>query len=96
MLALTDSAVQAIRDLMVGEDLPRQAGLRIAAKADDAGSLELSLASSPEPGDEVIERDDARVFLDPEAASLLSDRALEAEVSGSGMRPSFRLTRPSA
>lgn len=94
MLALTDSAVQAIRDLMVGEDLPQEAGLRIAAKADKAGSLELFLASSPQPGDEVIERDDARVFLDPEAASLLSDRALDAVASESGTRPSFRLTRP--
>jgi len=92
MLALTDTAIQAIRDLMVGEDLPPEAGLRIAIKPDDQNSLELSLASTPQSGDEVIERGDARVFLEPAAASILQDRTLDAELSTSG-HPSFHLTR---
>ena len=51
MLTLTDDAVQAIRDLMVGEDLPQNAGMRISAVESDPGSLELSLTSGPQAGD---------------------------------------------
>ncbi|PZG47563.1 Fe-S cluster assembly protein HesB [Spongiactinospora gelatinilytica] len=94
MLALTDTAVTAIRDLMVGEDLPADAGLRITLKSGDDASLELSLASAPRPGDQVIEKSQARVFLDPAAAELLSDRSLDADVPPTG-HPVFRLPRRS-
>ncbi|GAA5079472.1 Fe-S cluster assembly iron-binding protein IscA [Thermocatellispora tengchongensis] len=93
MLLLTDKAVEAIRDLMVGEDLPREAGLRIAAKPGDQTALELSLASTPDPGDQVIEKEDVRVFVEPRAAALLDDRMLDAEVSPSGRNPSFHVVR---
>ncbi len=92
MLTLTDDAVQAIRDLLVGEDLPQDAGMRIAAVESDPGSLELSLTSGPQAGDEVVAREDVRVFLSPEAARIVEDKTLDADVSTQG-RPSFRLTR---
>lgn len=92
MLTLTDDAVQAIRDLLVGEDLPQNAGMRIAAVESDPGSLELSLTSGPQAGDEVVTREDVRVFLSPEAARIVEDKTLDADVSTQG-RPSFRLTR---
>lgn len=92
MLTLTDDAVQAIRDLLVGEDLPQNAGMRIAAVESDPGSLELSLTSGPQAGDEVVAREDVRVFLSPEAARIVGDKTLDADVSAQG-RPSFRLTR---
>ncbi|GGM88516.1 hypothetical protein GCM10010106_39690 [Thermopolyspora flexuosa] len=92
MLTLTDDAVQAIRDLLVGEDLPQNAGMRIAAVESDPGSLELSLTSGPQAGDEVVAREDVRVFLSPEAARIVEDKTLDADVSTQG-RPSFRLTR---
>ena len=95
MLTLTDDAVQAIRDLMVGEDLPQDAGMRIASVESDPGSLELSLTSGPQTGDEVISREDVRVFLAPDAARIVEDKTLDAEVSTQG-RPSFRLTRQAA
>ncbi len=95
MLTLTDDAVQAIRDLMVGEDLPQDAGMRIASVESDPGSLELSLTSGPQTGDEVISRADVRVFLAPDAARIVEDKTLDAEVSTQG-RPSFRLTRQAA
>jgi len=92
VLTLTDDAVQAIRDLLVGEDLPQDAGMRIAAVESDPGSLELSLTSGPQAGDEVVAREDVRVFLSPEAARIVEDKTLDADVSTQG-RPSFRLTR---
>ncbi|TMR91359.1 HesB/IscA family protein [Nonomuraea basaltis] len=92
MLTLTDNAVEAIRDLMVGEDVPSDAGLRISAKADDAGTLELTLASTPHAGDQVIEKEDVRVFVAEDTAPILDDKALDAQPGAPG-QPTFRLDR---
>ncbi|MFC5830305.1 Fe-S cluster assembly protein HesB [Nonomuraea insulae] len=94
MLTLTDNAVVAIRDLMVGEDVPEDAGLRIAPKADEAGTLEVSLASTPQQGDQVVEKEDVRVFVAEDAVQILDDKALDAQ-PGSPGQPSFRLDRRS-
>ncbi|WP_285709101.1 Fe-S cluster assembly protein HesB [Microtetraspora sp. NBRC 16547] len=91
MLTMTDKAVRAIRDLMVGEYLPHRAGLRIAVKPGEAGALEFSLASDAWSGDQVIEKEDVRVFIDPDAVTLLDDKTLDAESDAHG-RPVFRLT----
>jgi Uncharacterized conserved protein len=92
VLTLTDKAAQAIRDLMVGEDLPHDAGMRIATIENDPGALEISLASGPEAGDQVITKSDARVFVEPGAARIVEDGTLDADLSDQG-RPEFRLTR---
>ncbi|GAA3565220.1 hypothetical protein GCM10022419_052350 [Nonomuraea rosea] len=92
MLTLTDNAVVAIRDLMVDEEIPTQAGLRIAPKADEAGTLELSLASTPEAGDQVVQKEDVRVFVAEEAVPILDDKSLDAQPGNPG-QPSFRLDR---
>ncbi|MFI6919569.1 Fe-S cluster assembly protein HesB [Nonomuraea spiralis] len=92
MLTLTDNAVVAIRDLMVGEDVPANAGLRIAPKPDEAGTLEVSLASTPYAGDQVIEQEDVRVFVAEDAAPILDDKSLDAQPGTPG-HPTFRLDR---
>ncbi|MEU6717521.1 Fe-S cluster assembly protein HesB [Nonomuraea sp. NPDC046802] len=92
MLTLTDNAVVAIRDLMVGEDVPSDAGLRISPKADEAGTLELSLSSSPEAGDQVVEKEDVRVFVAEDAVAILDDKALDVQPGVPG-QPVFRLDR---
>ncbi|MFF4777959.1 HesB/IscA family protein [Microtetraspora fusca] len=91
MLTMTDNAVGAIRDLIVGEYLPHRAGLRIAVKPDEEGALEFSLASDAWSGDHVIEKEGVRVFLDPDAVAFLGDKTLDAENDPRG-RPLFRLT----
>ncbi len=80
MLALTDSAKDAVRQMVSAEEAPEGSGLRIAAEPTDEGDAELSLELTTEPaeGDEVVEEDGARVFLDPAAASLLDDKLLDA------------------
>jgi iron-sulfur cluster assembly protein len=83
MLMLTDQAVDAIRNLTTRPGLPAETGLRIAPQ-DGAGGLALSLADGPEAGDRVIEEADVQVFVQPDAAATLDDKALDAQVSEDG------------
>ena len=83
MLAVTDVAAMAIRDITAAQEVPEGAGLRIATDA-TAGSLMLSLAPEPAEGDQIVDSAGARVFLDSEAAMLLDDKALDAEVDATG------------
>jgi iron-sulfur cluster assembly protein len=84
MLTLTDNAVKAIRSLTAQPDQPSDAGLRIMSGGNQASSLQLSLAPNPMAGDEVVEADGARVFMEPAAADALSGKALDAEVDEDG------------
>jgi len=81
VLALTDRAVQAVKAIVSDEEAAGTSGLRMVA--DRAGSetnVQLSVAAIPAEDDEVVEREGARVFLDPEAAVLLGDKVLDATV----------------
>ena len=84
MLMLTDQAVAAIRNLTTRPGLPTETGLRIAPQDGGAGGLALSLADGPEAGDRVIEEADVQVFVQPDAAATLDDKALDARVSEDG------------
>jgi iron-sulfur cluster assembly protein len=83
MLTVTDNAVAAIISITDQDAVPDGAGLRLASDV-DAGSLALSLAPEPEDGDVVVDASGARVFLDPPAAELLDDKALDARVDAEG------------
>jgi len=83
MLAVTDVAAMAIRDITTAQEVPDGAGLRIATDA-AAGSLTLSLAAEPTEGDQIVDAEGARVFLDSDAALLLDDKELDAEVDATG------------
>jgi iron-sulfur cluster assembly protein len=83
MLAVTDNAATAIRDITSQEAVPPGAGLRIAAD-DNGGSLTLSLVAEPYEGDQVVDSSGARLFLDSEAALLLDDKELDVAVDPSG------------
>ncbi len=82
MLALTDSAVQAVKGIVSSsEEAPEMGGLRVVADAVGAqAKFELSVVALPGEDDEVVEEQGARVFLDPAAASLLEDKVLDASV----------------
>jgi iron-sulfur cluster assembly protein len=84
MLTLTDSAVTAIRTLTSQPELPEDTGLRIMAKGEEAPSFQVTLAETPVAGDQVIETDGARVFLEANAAAALDDKALDAQVDDEG------------
>lgn len=80
MLTLNLPAVEAIRILTSKPGLPSSSGLRII-HGDSAGGLQLCIAPAPGAGDQVIETDGVRVFLQQEVATMLSDRSLGAEVN---------------
>ncbi len=84
MLTLTENAVQAIRSLTSEPESQSDSGLRIMAGESDVAPLQLTLAPTPVPGDEVVEAEGARVFLEPAAAEVLSDKALDAEIGDDG------------
>jgi iron-sulfur cluster assembly protein len=82
VLALTDSAVQAVKHIVSSsEEVSETGGLRmVAERAGTQANFQLSVVPLPAEDDEVIEEEGARVFLEPEAASLLDDKVLDASV----------------
>jgi Fe-S cluster assembly iron-binding protein IscA len=76
---LTNHAQDAVRTLTQDPQAPERAGLRIAAGNQ---GLELMLVAEPAPGDALIDDDGARVFLESQAANLLDERTLDAEIEG--------------
>jgi Fe-S cluster assembly iron-binding protein IscA len=82
MLALTEQATEVIKGIV--EEVGPEAGLRITASGDGNGdtALDFDLAPAPGEGDEVVEDDGAKVFLDPAAAEVLADKTLDVEEHG--------------
>ncbi|MGR6317604.1 iron-sulfur cluster biosynthesis family protein [Micromonospora soli] len=84
MLTMTDNAVLVIRDLAVQQEVGEAGGLRIAADT-DAGSLSIELVPQPAQGDQVVDNEGARIFLDADAAQLLNDTSVDAVVDDEGI-----------
>lgn len=84
MLTLTSEAVQVIRTVTADPELPDGTGIRIASGLDGSQELRLTVAPSPEAGDQVVEEQGARVYLEPTAAMLLDDKTLDAQVDPQG------------
>lgn len=84
MLTLTSEAVQVIRTVTADPELPAETGIRIASGVNGSQELRLSVAAAPEAGDQVVEEEGARVFLEPAAAMLLDDKTLDAQVDPQG------------
>jgi iron-sulfur cluster assembly protein len=80
LLALTDNAVEAVKHIVSSSDEASETGgLRLVAEqVGTQTNFELSVVPLPAEDDEVIEEEDARVFLEPEAASLLDNKVLDA------------------
>jgi Fe-S cluster assembly iron-binding protein IscA len=82
MLTVTPTAAEAIRQLVDNSEASDSAGMRIAAgePTEDGTPLQLAIVDGPEPGDEVVEGDEATVFLEPQVAQYLDDTVLDARV----------------
>jgi iron-sulfur cluster assembly protein len=83
MLVLTENAMAAIRSLVDRADLPESTGVRISTTA-DSQALSVSTAPIAEDGDQVLGDDDARLFLEPAAATLLDNKVLDARFDDRG------------
>lgn len=84
MLAITDTAAEAIRGIVAAPELPDGAGLRIATQpgAGEAATLEVSVAETPADTDQVVDESGARVFVEADAVPLLDDKLLDAQIEG--------------
>lgn len=74
MLQIDDEAVEALTQI---------GALRITAEETDDGiELQIDEVTEPLEGDQVVEREGARVFLDGPAADVLADQVLGVEAHG--------------
>ncbi len=95
MLAITDTAAEAIRGIVAAPELPEGAGLRIATQPGaETGALEVSVAETPAASDQVVDEHGARVFVEADAVPLLDDKLLDAQIDGA--RVGFMLSEQEA
>jgi Fe-S cluster assembly iron-binding protein IscA len=82
LLALTDNAVEAVKGIVSSAGVADETGgLRVfAERVGDEAHFKLGVVELPAEDDQVVEDHGARVFLEPEAASLLEDKVLDATV----------------
>ena len=92
MLTLTEHAQTAVRTLTQDPQAPESAGLRITPGND---GLELMIVAEPVPGDALIDDGGARVFVEPQAAQLLDEQTLDAQLDEGG-EVNFFLASPDA
>lgn len=86
MLTLSSSAAQVVNTMTEVHDMAETAGLRIANGNGQPGpeNLQAEFVAAPGEQDQVLTQDGARVFLDANAASYLSDKVLTAELDKEG------------
>lgn len=85
MLVLTENATTAISALTDQRNMGDTGGIRIATtQHEGTEALTLDTAPEPEEGDQIIEQEGARVFLEPGAAAALGDKVLDAQVDDAG------------
>jgi iron-sulfur cluster assembly protein len=82
VLAISHGAAEVIKQVVSSAQVPDEGGIRISAQpiGDESVRLELSLATSPDPGDAVVEQEGANVFVEQTVAPLLDDKMLDAAV----------------
>ena len=83
MLTLTQTAAEAVKEIVSRVPLAEEGGVRIRDAGASTG-FELSVAADPQPQDTIVVTDGARVFLDETAAVALEDRVLDAELADDG------------
>jgi len=80
VLTLTDAAVARLKDMMATK--PEAAGLKIGIKKGGCAGMEYTLQWAESAGkfDEVVERDGARVIIDPQAVLYLLGTEMDYKV----------------
>lgn len=94
MLTMTSDATQAIERILSNADVPDGAGLRIESASaaissngsePEGGTLRLVIAPEAEGGDQVVEQEGARVFIEPAVSAFLDDKLLDTVADGTGV-----------
>lgn len=84
MLTLTENANNVVKNIVEQTGQGADAGLRISQDAPDSPALHVMPTEAPQPGDQVLEEDGARVFLEETASVTLDDKVLDAQVDDAG------------
>jgi Fe-S cluster assembly iron-binding protein IscA len=87
MLTITQNAALAIRGLV---EAPGAEGVRISSASQPSNGsgpgLQVEVSPAPEPHDDVVDAEGARLFLAPGAADALDGKVLDADVEGDEVR----------
>jgi iron-sulfur cluster assembly protein len=84
VLTLTENATLVIKRITGVGDAPEGAGVRISQDTPASQALAITTTEAPLPGDQVVEENGARVFLEELAAQTLDDKMLDAAVDEAG------------
>jgi len=84
MLTMTENATTVVKTLASRGGTGTEGGLRISSAAPESREYAVEVTDGPAEADTVVEAEGARVFLEPNAASSLDDKILDADVSAEG------------
>ena len=84
MLTLTEEATTAVKTITAQFPEAAAGGVRIEGAGSPDSQFRLSVVDAPVSGDAVVENAGARVFLDTDAAAVLDDRVLDAQIDPQG------------
>jgi Fe-S cluster assembly iron-binding protein IscA len=87
VLTLTENASNIVKAIVEQNGGTQDAGLRFSAEPTDgaqAGALAVTTVEAGQPGDQVVDKDGAKVYLEETAAVALGDQVLDASVDQSG------------
>ncbi len=82
VLKLTEAAADRVREIVAGADRP-VAGLRLSVRKGGCAGMEyaMELVEAAQPGDDLVEIDGARIFVDPAAVLFLLGTEMDFEVT---------------
>ncbi|MEO8906485.1 MAG: Fe-S cluster assembly protein HesB [Microbacteriaceae bacterium] len=85
MLTLTENAIAIVKTIAAQTPgAEHDGGLRISTTDAEGPDFTVAITPAPEPSDEVVESAGARVFLQENAALVLSDKVLDAQIDDAG------------
>jgi iron-sulfur cluster assembly protein len=84
VLTLTENACDVVKTITEQSTQTDSAGLRISQQDSDPNALTVAPAEAPDSRDQIVESDGARVFVEENAAVVLDDKVLDAQVDQSG------------
>ena len=93
-ITLTDAAAKRIVEILAGE--PGKTALRVAVQGGGCSGFQydFQIVEGPEDSDEVIERDGARVLIDPASLPFLLGATIDFEDTLAGSH--FKVDNPNA
>lgn len=95
MITVTGNAVKQLRTMLAGRDDADRAGLRLSIDRGGCSGLQYNMSfDPPHAGDEIIEQDGVRVFIEGASASHLRGSVIDYfdGLTGTG----FRIENPNA